>query len=606
MKLATKLSLVISILALVIVLSEGLISYYNGRRIIEEETINHLTSVNLLKKSAVELWIEGAGKDLELFAQRPALRDLTAAFLASGEADTAAYYSLHDDHLDIAARERSDYLEFFILNLEDGEIIISSDRDQEGKLRENEPYFRAGRNDTFTQEIYFTHNEELPVMTVSTPLVDRQGRTIAVLAGHLNLANLAGIIEQRGDSVETKDAYLVNRSNYFASEPRMGGGYVLKEKAFSEGVEAALSGINGVSYYDNYQGVPVIGAYSWLPASNMALITEIDQEEAYSSIAALGRQTVVMGIGLVLLAGIVGWFVSLTISKPVKLLVLGTEEISRGNLDCRVQTSGRDEIAALGKAFNQMTAELQNTLISRDLLIKSEQQLKQALSDLERSNKELEQFAYVASHDLQEPLRMISSYTQLLADKYKDVLDETAQKYINYAVDGALRLQRQIVDLLRYSRVGTRGAPSEPVDSHALLGESIHNLAAIIEESQAIVTNDDLPYVKADPAQLVQVFQNLIENAIKYRGAYLPYVHIRVEDNDHEWVFSVRDNGIGIDQQYKDKIFVIFQRLHTQQEYSGTGIGLALCKRIINRHGGKIWFESEPGKGSTFYFTLPK
>jgi light-regulated signal transduction histidine kinase (bacteriophytochrome) len=223
---------------------------------------------------------------------------------------------------------------------------------------------------------------------------------------------------------------------------------------------------------------------------------------------------------------------------------------------------------------------------------------------LERSNKELEQFAYVASHDLQEPLRMVSSYTQLLGERYKGKLDEKADKFIGHAVDGAIRMQRLINDLLAYSRISTRGQAPEPMDSHAVLGAALVNLAAAIEESHALVTNDDLPTVRADGSQLALVFQNLIANAIKFHGPEAPRVHVSAAPKDGEWVFSVRDNGIGIDPQYADRLFIIFRRLHTQQEYPGTGIGLAICKRIVERHGGRIWFESELGKGSTFFFTL--
>jgi PAS domain S-box-containing protein len=236
----------------------------------------------------------------------------------------------------------------------------------------------------------------------------------------------------------------------------------------------------------------------------------------------------------------------------------------------------------------------------------AEAQIQLTLADLERSNKDLEQFAYVASHDLQEPLRMVASYTQLLAQRYEGQLDDKARKFIDYAVDGAVRMQRLINDLLAYSRVNTQGKTFETIDSHAVFGKALQNLSATIEENRAIVSNDDLPMVRADATQLSQLFQNLIGNAIKFRGSEPPRIRVSADDLGREWRFSVRDNGIGIDTQYTDKVFVIFQRLHTRQEYSGTGIGLAICKRIVERHNGRIWFESEPGKGSTFYFTLPK
>ena len=237
---------------------------------------------------------------------------------------------------------------------------------------------------------------------------------------------------------------------------------------------------------------------------------------------------------------------------------------------------------------------------------RAEEKIKRTLADLEHSNKELEQFAYVASHDLQEPLRMVSSYTQLLAQRYENQLDDKAKKYIHYAVDGAIRMQTLINDLLAYSRVGTRGQPLAPTDSHAALGEAMRNLSALIEENRAIITNDDLPTVRADASQLNLVFQNLLSNAIKFRSQDLPRIHVSAQDRDGEWVFAVKDNGIGIEPQHAERVFVLFQRLHTREEYPGTGIGLAVCKRIVDRHGGKIWFESEPGKGSTFFFTVPK
>ena len=236
---------------------------------------------------------------------------------------------------------------------------------------------------------------------------------------------------------------------------------------------------------------------------------------------------------------------------------------------------------------------------------RAEEKLKVTLADLERSNKELEQFAYVASHDLQEPLRMVSSYTQLLARRYQGQLDAEANEFIAYAVDGANRMQGLINDLLAYSRVGTRGKGFEPTDCTAVLDQALANLKAAMEKSGAVVTHDPLPTVMADNLQLVQLFQNLIGNAIKFHVEKPPRIHVSAEQKGNEWVFSVRDNGIGIDPQYAERIFIIFQRLHTREEYPGTGIGLAICKKIVERRGGRIWVESQLGKGSTFYFTIP-
>jgi len=230
--------------------------------------------------------------------------------------------------------------------------------------------------------------------------------------------------------------------------------------------------------------------------------------------------------------------------------------------------------------------------------------LKRTAEELARSNQELEQFAYVASHDLQEPLRVVTGYVQLIERRFKGRLDADADQFIYYIVDGVSRMQQLIADLLNYSRVGTRGRAMEPTSAEAVLGRVLANLQNVIAESGAAVTHDALPTVRADETQLTQLFQNLIGNAIKFRSQRRPEIHVSAERDGSGWVFSVRDNGIGIEKQYRDQVFVIFQRLHTRQKYPGTGIGLAICKRIVERHGGRIWLDSAPGQGTTFYFTL--
>ena len=247
-------------------------------------------------------------------------------------------------------------------------------------------------------------------------------------------------------------------------------------------------------------------------------------------------------------------------------------------------------------------ARLVGIVIENNELLQSSMR---AAEELRRSNQELEQFAYVASHDLQEPLRMVTGYTQLLEKRYGAGLDQKAREYIGFAVDGAKRMQGLIEDLLTYSRVGSKGKAFAWTNCEVVLGKALAGLDVAIRESGAMVSHDPLPVVMGDDFQLGQVFQNLLGNALKYRNSKAPQVHVSCRKEPERWIFAVKDNGIGIDPQYGERIFQIFQRLHTRQEYEGSGIGLAICKKIVERHGGKIWVESELDNGATFYFTVP-
>jgi signal transduction histidine kinase len=303
--------------------------------------------------------------------------------------------------------------------------------------------------------------------------------------------------------------------------------------------------------------------------------------------------------------------------RPLARLEEGIARIAQGQLDARLDpalAARADEVGRLARAFNDMAgrlgaarseaqaarAELERRVAGRTAA------LRKAVDDLRRSNRELEQFAYITSHDLQEPLRMIASYLQLLERRHAERLDGEAREFIGYAVEGAKRLQTLISAVLEYSRVGTHGAVPAPTDSGAALASALANLEARIRESGARVTHGPMPVVRADSAQLVQLFQNLVGNALKFRGAAPPEVHVAAERTPQGWEFAVRDNGIGIAPEYHERIFRMFQRLHGRRAYEGAGIGLAICQRIVERHGGRIWVESAEGAGATFKFTLPE
>lgn len=293
-----------------------------------------------------------------------------------------------------------------------------------------------------------------------------------------------------------------------------------------------------------------------------------------------------------------GWHLLRLMAYSVALwFVVETDLRTAQKLQAQAVTRAR--VAALEESAEELAQanlQLQGYV---DALSKSKEAL-------ERSNSDLQQFAYVASHDLQEPLRAVAGYCQLLEAKLRDNPDEDVQMYLEHATEGAKRMRALINSLLDYARVETRGKVFELVDVNEAVNEALSNLRVTIEESAAEVSVDCMPTVSGDREQLVQLFQNLVGNAVKFRGEKMPQIQILAADDSDGWRFAVRDNGIGLEQQYADRIFVIFQRLHTRSKYPGTGLGLAITKRVVERHGGRIWVESQPGEGSTFFFTLPR
>jgi signal transduction histidine kinase len=291
-----------------------------------------------------------------------------------------------------------------------------------------------------------------------------------------------------------------------------------------------------------------------------------------------------------------------SVVNPLRRISEGAQIVGDGNLGYSVDTKRNDEVGQLAAAFNKMTRNLKKTHDSLEMEIRERKHTEQ---ELLRSNAELQQFAYVASHDLQEPLRNVANCVQILKEDYRNKLDADADQLIHYAVDSVVRMKALINDLLLFSRVGTRSQQFEETNCEEVLEETLTSMRSSIAKTGAVITHDPLPTISADGTQLLQVFQNLIANAMKFRRDEPPKVHISAVKNGSEWVFSIKDNGIGIDSRHFERILVIFQRLHNRTEYEGSGMGLAIVKKIVERHQGKVWVESEVGVGSTFYFSIP-
>ena len=608
MNLRSRILLLFVLLAIVPVVIVGFLAYYTGRQSIEQVEINHLVSTNLMKSSELTRWIEGNQQRIEELAQRPLMVQYSATMVTSDPADPSydqARLSLEADHLSPRVKPVGGFIEMSVIGPGSGVILASSDDMQEGKYYANQRFFAEGKTHTYTQGVFYSLPLQQTTMIVSTPISDRRENLVAVLAGRLDLRDLSLIMSAQSGLSQSEKTYLVNKSNFFVTEPSSGEGYALKKTVRTEGVQAGLSGSDGVAFYVDYRNIPVIGAYKWLPEYNMCLITEVDQAEAYAPVNSMAVTMVTIVSLLTLIVVAAGFLLARTITQPLARLVAGAAEIGRhGHLDQKVGTEDRDEIGELSRAFDRMAAELKETTVSIDDL---ERRIHERTAQLEAANRELEAFTYSVSHDLRAPLRAIDGYTRILLDDYQPLLDAEGKRVCSVISESAHRMSDLIDDLLTFSRLGRSALNPSKIDMETLAKTIFQELTTAQSRKRIDFQVDTVRPAVGDPALLRQVWVNLLSNAIKFSSRQKhAVIRVKGENGENETVYSVKDNGVGFDMQYAGKLFGVFQRLHSVREFEGNGVGLALVQRVILRHGGRVWAEGEVGKGAIFYFTLPR
>jgi signal transduction histidine kinase len=446
----------------------------------------------------------------------------------------------------------------------------------------------------------------IATVVYAVPILDDQGKLRAILTGGISLSALSDAMVRISYGPSTRASIIDTRSGLIVAD-------ALPERILTQLTEedeaaiGSLTGEGGAIETIGSTGEKMLVGFASVPDLSWGVLVTTPSNIALVSVDKLMQQAIVYTSIIIFLTAVLGAIWMFGITRPIIHLRDAAREMASGDFSRRVNLGRHDEIGDLGNDFDSMANSLcEKDRELREHAIKLEEQVRLRTEALSRSNADLEQFAYVASHDLQEPLRMVSSFMELVKNRYQDKLDADGIEFIGYAVDGAKRMQTMINDLLTYSRVGTRGKKPVPVNLESAMELVLLNLREAIIQNKALITHEKLPTIMADDGQMVSVLQNLIGNAIKFRGEEIPKIHITAEDRGVDWLFSVKDNGVGIDPEFKDRIFIIFKRLHSKDKYEGSGIGLSTCKRIIERHGGKIWVESQLGEGATFYFTIPK
>jgi signal transduction histidine kinase len=582
------------------------ISYLAARRIIREQVEQRLLLAANQRAQAMDTYIRQQHERVRLIASRTQLRRHLEEWNA-GEIEADPFQTAMDRILTDAMYGSEDIQEIWITDAQ-GSIVAATNSARIGGDQSNDNGFLAGRQGPYLSELR-RYDRQL-LCHLSAPALDQHGQLLGVIQVVILTTRLVELVLDPAGLGTTGEALVGRREGSDRVRYLLPSRQTSAESVAAEAVPSMIKAIDGHDGFEvaMYASQEVLIAFEPVPFQrgvDWGLVVKITSDEAYTPLKNLRRVVLPLGLLLLIPAVLSAYWLANRYASPIMQLAESAGILAGGQLKHRVPVTGDDEIAILSRAFNDMASQLEALYdVLERRVAERTNELSRANRALERSNRDLEQFAYVASHDLQEPLRAISGFAQLLSDQTNNQLSPQNHEYLQFIVESANRMKLLIDHLLEYSRVCSLGAPPEWVDSRQAFRHALNNLRTTIEQRQAVVTSEGLGNVLADLSQLTQLFQNVIGNAIKFCNQHPPRVHVLAEYAKDEVTFAISDNGIGIDPKDSGRIFTIFRRLHSSDAYAGTGIGLAICQQIVQRHGGRIWVESEPGQGSTFFFTL--
>ena len=610
-------------LVAIVALSTLLISsifFFLYKKSVENLIVDKLASFTEYRGAELDTYFDHLLSGMQLVESLYVVKKYFPKISDSSQKDTPAYrfaFKRLNDQLSIVSEALS--LRTVLITDSVGNIVFSSNSDYGSPqfpalpLTVIKKAFETGKTGAFyIDNIGDDSSGNGPSLMLCAPANDENGRFLGVMLFDIDLHDLLSIdsaVTAFGSSGEILLAKKIGSNIEYVFLPKFIDPST-KKLVLSAGqtvgipMQEALNGGHGVGRRIDYRGVNTIASWRYIPAIDWGLVAKTDEKDAFASVAKVRNQIIILFFLIIIISYLVTFFWSHSIIVSLQQLLRAVTHFGSGNYENVLTINRRDEIGILADAFNSLSDRLKKNTVSIDVLSRENAIRKSVEKELIRSNEDLEQFAYVASHDLQEPLRMMSSYSSLLDRRYKNKLDADADEFIGYIVDGSVRMQSLINALLVYSRIGRGHPPFIDVSLSEVLFAASENLKTIIDENNVRITHDALPVVRGIADDLIRVFSNLLSNAIKFRGVQPPAIHISAVRKGAHWLMGFKDNGIGMEMQYAERIFVIFQRLHTRDTYPGTGIGLAICKKIVEASGGRIWVESEPGRGATFYWTV--